>query len=218
MTTTCYIWGAGGHGRVVLDTLQAAAAYSRYAFLDGNATLHGTQVQGVPVVGGVEALPPPGNDVAVLPAMGDNFRRLAILDDLLAQGYSVPVAIHPSACVSPHATLAPGVVVFAQAVVQAGANVGRGSIMNTAASIDHDCLLGACVHCSPGVRLAGGVEIGNCTHLGIGAVVIQEMRIGCHCVIGAAAAVVSRMGDGILALGVPAKVVRKLPPRDLLDL
>ncbi|AGW12962.1 acetyltransferase [Megalodesulfovibrio gigas] len=211
----CYILGAGGHGRVVLETAQACGAFKACLFLDGNATLHGTQIMGALVLGGEDALPPPGPEVAVLPALGDNHRRLALTLDLLSQGYTVPTVVHPRAWVSPHATLGAGTVVFAMAVVQPGAILGCSCIVNTAASVDHDCVLGDGVHCSPGVRLAGGVQVGDCTHLGIGSCVIQEMRVGEQCVVGAGAAVVKDIPPDSLALGVPAVVVRKLPPRDV---
>ncbi|GAB7081004.1 acetyltransferase [Megalodesulfovibrio paquesii] len=212
---TCYILGAGGHGRVVLESAQASGQFAACVFLDGNATLHGTRIMGVPVLGGDEALPAPGPAVAVLPAIGDNHRRLALTLDLAAQGYLVPTVVHPRAWVSPHAALGAGTVVFAMAAIQPGATLGRACIVNTSASIDHDCVLGDGVHCSPGVHLAGGVHVGDCTHLGIGSCVIQEMRVGGHCVVGAGAAVVKDIADDSLALGVPAVVVRKLPPREV---
>lgn len=212
---TCYILGAGGHGRVVLEAALASGAFQACLFIDGNTALHGTQIMGAPVLGGDDALPPPGAGVVVMPAIGDNHRRLALTLELLAQGYAVATVVHPRAWVSPHASLGAGTVVCAMAVVQPGAILGCACIVNTAASVDHDCLIGDGVHCSPGVRLAGGVQVGDCTHLGIGSCVIQEMRVGEHCVVGAGAAVVKDIPGDSLALGVPAVVVRKLPPREV---
>lgn len=209
---TCYILGAGGHGRVVMEAALLSGAYAACHFLDGNAALHGQELLGVLVLGGEDRLPPPGPGVHVVPAFGANLRRLELVEDLLAQGHEVPAIVHPRAWVSPWASLGAGTVALAMAAVNPGATLGKACIVNTGASVDHDCDLADGVHCSPGVRLAGGVKVGRCTHLGIGVSVIQEMHIGAHAVVGAGAAVVRDLPDRVLALGVPAQVARSLPP------
>jgi acetyltransferase-like isoleucine patch superfamily enzyme len=97
---------------------------------------------------------------------------------------------------------------MAQAAVNSGTRVGRGAILNTGASIDHDCELGDFVHVAPGARLAGGVRIGAHAHIGIGSCVIQNLVIGSHAVVGAGAAVVRSVEEGAVVGGVPARPLR----------
>ena len=83
-------------------------------------------------------------------------------------------------------------------------------IINTSATIDHECDIGDAAHICPGVNLAGRVFIGAATQVGIGASVIENVHIGEGCVIGAGAVVTGDIPDHVLAYGVPAKVIRKL--------
>ncbi len=56
----------------------------------------------------------------------------------------------------------------------------------------------------------GPIEIGAGTWIGIGASVLSNVKIGTHCVIGAGAIVVSNIPDFCIAVGVPAKIVRRI--------
>lgn len=203
------IIGAGGHGIVVAEAAIANGRWKRIAFLDDRyRELNGTLP--FPVLGALaaaEGLKKEYADAAV--AVGDSSLRLLLIEQLLAQGFSLPPIVHPTAWISPSAQLAPGCVVMAQAVLQANVRLGRGAIINTAATVDHDCRIGDGVHVCPGVNLAGEVEIGSSSWIGIGSCAIQQIKIGANVTIGAGAAVVTHIGDNSLAVGVPAKVVRK---------
>ena len=96
-------------------------------------------------------------------------------------------------------------MVFAQAVVQPDSRIGEGAIINTAATVDHDCRLGGFVHISPGVHLGGGTQVGNGAWVGIGACTRQQIRIGKNAVVGAGAVVVKDISDGLTVAGNPAK-------------
>jgi UDP-perosamine 4-acetyltransferase len=100
-------------------------------------------------------------------------------------------------------------VVFAGAIIQPDAVLGRHAIINTSASIDHDCAIGDFVHLAPGTRLAGNVAIDEGAFLGIGAVAIPGVRVGAWTTVGAGAAIVDTLAAGIVAAGVPARPLRK---------
>ena len=74
-----------------------------------------------------------------------------------------PVLIHPNAVVADDVEIGCGSVVMAGAVINPGAKIGKGVIVNTSSSIDHDCVLGVYVHVSVGAHLAGTVTVGNNT-------------------------------------------------------
>ena len=65
--------------------------------------------------------------------------------------------------------------------------MGDGAIVNTCASVDHDCGLGDFAHVSAGVHMAGTMKIDSFTFVGVGATVIQN--ICSDCIIGAGAVV-----------------------------
>lgn len=203
------IIGAGGHGKVVAETAECSGRWSRIAFLDDrHAELDGTLRWSV--LGTVaDAIVLRDSFEAVAVAVGNNTTRLRLLDRMVAEGYSAPPIVHPTAWVSPSARVGEGCIVLAQAVIQANAWLGRGVIVNTAASVDHDCCIGDGVHICPGVRLAGEVVVGDGSWLGIGCCVIQQHRIGSRATLGAGAVVISDIGDDCVAVGVPARVMKR---------
>ena len=99
---------------------------------------------------------------------------------------------------------------MANATVNVDAHVGDNAILNTACSIDHDCVIGAHAHVAPGVTLAGGVTVGEGTLVGIGAIAIPGMAIGADSIIGAGAVVTADVPDRSVVAGVPARVIRHL--------
>ncbi len=88
------------------------------------------------------------------------------------------------------------------------ARIGSHCIVNTLASIDHDCIIEDYVHLSPGVHLAGDCRIGSHAHIGIGASVLPGCSIGPKSVIGGGAAVTCDIPGDSVAVGIPAKVVK----------
>lgn len=205
MTKRLAILGAGGHARVVADAAEAAG-WTVPGLFDREAP---PGDHPWPVLGDADALFARAAefDGAVV-ALGDNDRRLQATLDLAARGLALATVIHPTAWVSPRATLGGGTVILAQAVVGTGARLGRAVIVNTGAGVDHDCVLGDGVHVSPGARLAGGVTVGERGWIGVGAVVREGLTLGAATRVGAGAAVVKPVPDGQTVVGVPARPMR----------
>lgn len=207
------IVGAGGHGRVVLDTALAMNRWERIAFLDDYHK--NSSIYGYPVIGRINQAREFLNDYkdAVI-AIGDNFMRVQLLKEFMEMGFNLPVVKHPQAFISKNAEVESGTMIFAQAAVNVGAKVGFGCIINTASVVEHDCILGDGVHLSPGVRLGGEVRIGKYSWIGIGASVIHRIAIGEGVIIGGGAAVINDIEDYVTAVGVPARVVKKREKSD----
>ena len=93
-------------------------------------------------------------------------------------------------------------------IVNANAKVGRYCVLNTACSIDHDNVLDDGVQIAPGVRSAGNVHFGAMAFIGIGASLIPGVVVGTAAVVGAGAVVTENVPPGVLAVGVPARVIR----------
>ena len=194
------LYGAGGHAKVILDILEAQGK-TVGAVVDDNPNL--TEFMGKEVLHGVNDTSP------IIVSIGINGIRRKVVEKL-APATVFETAIHPSAIVSPHATIAEGTVVMQGAIVQSCVQVGKHSIINTGASVDHDCVLGDFVHVSPHATLCGNVSVGEGTWIGAGAVVIPGIRIGKNCIIGAGSVVVKDLPDGVKAYGNPCKIVEKL--------
>ena len=169
------IIGAGGHGKVVLDILSAEGKYRPVGFVDNNPSLLDSYVCGLPVLGPINALPRLKRQRIrrAIVAVGDNRQRLKQLPAIEAAGFELVSAVHPTAFVSPRATLGRGVVVAPKASVIVDSRVGDLAIINTASVVDHECEIGQGAHVCPGAILAGRVRVGRGAFIGIGAQVIQ---------------------------------------------
>lgn len=195
--------GAGGHGKVVADAA-LLAGWQDVVFFD-DAWPH-LQVNGHwAVVGDMAALAERLHEFdGVLVSIGQCVTRWQKHQVLKAAGAKFATVVHPQACVSPYATLGPGTVVMAGAVVNIDAEVGAASIINTGASVDHDCTLADGVHVCPGAHLSGNVTIGACSWIGVGAAVRQGVDIGPGVMVGVGAVVVKHIPAGLTVVGNPA--------------
>lgn len=205
--TEIYVMGAGGHAKVVTCLLRDLG-YKVAAVFDDNPQLEKTFLSGIPVIGPMDRIDEHPCRQTVI-AIGDNVTRRRI-----AERYDLPwlSVIHPRALVDPSVQLGRGVVVLAQAVVQVDSVLGDHVIVNHAATVDHDCVVENYAHLAPGVHLAGNVTVREGTLMGVGAVAIPGVRIGAGAIVGAGAAVVSDLPNHVIAMGVPAKII-KPPPR-----
>lgn len=210
-----YVFGAGGHAKVVVATLLEMGATVQGLFDDDPATW-GKELLGAGVLGPISDAANMKGEAGVI-AVGDNSARLRLARQL--GGWQWITAVHPKAIVHSTAQLGPGTVVFAGAIIQPHAKLGAHCIINTAATVDHDCSLEDFVHIAPGVHLGGNVLLREGAMLGVGSVVIPGRQIGEWSIVGAGSAVISDVPGRCVASGVPARLKRRLAhlPEENLD-
>ena len=158
-----WIYGASGHGKVIADILELNNIPVA-GFIDDNESIHHFMDYRVIRQQELTDAKP-----AVILGIGDNAIRKKLAVSLPA---SYPVVIHPSAVISNHTTIDDGSVIMAHSVIQPGCVIGKHVIVNTSASIEHDCQLGNFVHVSPGAVLCGNVTVGEGTWIGAGTTII----------------------------------------------
>lgn len=196
--------GAGGQGRVAADLAETLGCADIVFLDDAWPKLSATGVW--PVVGPLDAMDDQlARGRTGFVSLGANPTRRAAHHRLSGLQGGAPALVHPTAVVSRHALLSPGVLIAATAVVGPFTRLGEAVIVNTGASVDHDCELDEAVHVSPGARLSGAVKAGVEAWIGVGASVREGVVIAERAVIGAGAAVVGDIGAGQLVVGVPAR-------------
>lgn len=138
-------------------------------------------------------------------AIGDNAtrKRIAALTK-----HAFVNAVHPSVLFSPYATLGVGNMILHGAIVQPRAVIEDHVIVNTGATIDHDCHIGSFVHIAPGTSLCGNVTVGEGALIGAGSVVIPGRKIGAWSVVGAGSVVIHDIPDFAVVVGNPARVIK----------
>jgi len=205
--------GSSGHASSVVDVVERMGEWRIVGLLD-DTVVPGTERLGHEVVGApgdVKAIAAGRGVEGLLVAVGDNWgrRQISRLISAAAPDLTFATAIHPSAVIGKDVTLGPGTVVMAGAVINANCRIGRGCIVNTRASLDHDGVMEDYASLAPGVTAGGNVTVGELSAICIGATVTHKVRIGREAVVGAGSVVLDDLGDGVLAYGTPARRIRE---------
>ncbi len=208
MNLPVLIVGGGGHAKVLIDTLRLRSARI-IGITEADPTKHGTEVLGVRVIGDDKTISEhaPGTLLLVNGIGSVNLpkARKAVFEKYKAKGFTFATIVHPSAVVAPDVVLGEGCQIMAGAVIQPGSRISMNVIVNTKASVDHDCIISDHVHISPGVTLSGGVTVGRMAHIGAGATIIQGVRVGDNCLVFAGSVVIDDVPAETQVLGVPAR-------------
>lgn len=206
MAKAVYLLGGGGHGRVALDVLLACGV-KVVGVLDPDLKV-GDQVFGVPVLGSDKFLNQVDpSAVLLVNGLGANphvVHRKKLFESMKARGFAFDTIRHPSAVIGRECHMGEGSQVMAGAVFQNRVRIGDNAVINTRASVDHDCVIGAHSFISPGVVLSGDVLVGESAFIGAGAVMLPGIEIGANVVIGAGAVVIKSVPDGWIVAGNPA--------------
>ncbi|HYG30322.1 MAG TPA: acetyltransferase [Allosphingosinicella sp.] len=208
MTASLILFGSGGHAKVVLEAIRAAIPDCRVSVLDDDPAATGRTLLGLPIVGGRDWLETNPFRGSVVPAIGTNAARAALIEWLAGLDRPLASVVHPGAILSPTAKLGDGAFLAPGAIVNAEAEIGEAAIVNTGASVDHDCRVGAAAHIAPGAHLCGSVRVGARTLVGAGATVIPGVAIGADAIVGAGSVVIADLPDGARVAGCPARALR----------
>lgn len=118
--------------------------------------------------------------------------------------------VHPTAVVPVTTRLGRGIHISPGVVVAPHARLGDFVALNRACSIGHHTELADFVSINPGVTVSGVCRIGRGVTIGSGATVLDQITIGEGSVIGAGSVVTKNIPAGVVAYGVPAKIVREV--------
>ncbi len=208
--TQIFVYGAGGHGKVVADILVCRGESEFVGFVDDREEMWGARVIGFSVFGNGQWLREEAgrSQVAVALGVGHGCARRRIAERCTAWGVEILTLVHPRAVVSQSARFGCGTVVMAGAVVNSDARIGAAAIVNSGAVVEHDAEIGHYAHVAPRAAMGGAARLGEFSHLGMGAVVLERVRVGSHAIVGAGAVVVKNLPDEVVAMGVPARICR----------
>lgn len=198
--------GAGGHCKVVLDSL-CDEHFNRVTIVDA-VLPSGSTFQGIAVAGDdkqASGLLHQGYSHYFVALLGNMKLRTTLIDLYESLGFQPTTIIHESATVSNWATLEEGVLVGPKAVVNAGAHVGKHATVNTGSIVEHDARIGSFAHVAPGSIVLGGASVGEQSFVGAGTVVFPQCSIGDECTIGAGSTVNRAIAHGVTAFGSPAR-------------
>jgi sugar O-acyltransferase (sialic acid O-acetyltransferase NeuD family) len=195
------LYGAGGHAKVIISAILAHEISINSIFDDNQDR---KEVYRIKTSGSYNPFLFP--DKKLIISIGDNSIRKRI-SGIIKHPFGI--VIHPSATIDQSVIVGEGTCVLHHAVVQADSVLGRHVIINTSASIDHECVIDDFVHIAPGVILAGNVRIGENTLIGAGSIVAPGLTIGRNCFVAAGSVVTINIPDGAVVRGNPARIISR---------
>lgn len=204
------IVGFGGHGKSVADTIERTEQYNILGYTDVKPVKKGKY----PYLGTDDVLLKETEKFGHaklamgLGYMGHGNIRERLYQQLTAVGYEFPVIIDPSAIVSRETYIGYGSFVGKGAIINAEVIIGAMCIINSGTIVEHECVIGDGTHLAVGATVCGQVSVGNMGLIGANATINQGVSVGDHTIIGAGAVVVDDIGDRVVAVGIPAKVIK----------
>ncbi|MGY1502712.1 acetyltransferase [Streptomyces sp. QTS52] len=204
------IIGAGGFARETAQAVRDAGDIEMLGHLDDNSALHGTEVDGVPVLGGCDLVQDlPGARVVICVGNPRDYaararlvRRLGLSTDRYA------TVIHPTASVSATSEVGPGSVLLAHCVLTAAVRVGAHVAVMPQAVLTHDDVVEDFATIASGVRLGGGARLERGAYVGSGALVREGTVVGAWSLVGMGSAVLGDVPPGEVWVGSPARRLR----------
>jgi sugar O-acyltransferase (sialic acid O-acetyltransferase NeuD family) len=193
-TEPLFVFGAGGHARVVLDAAAMLWRHRDIRVVDDDPQKLGTDVAGHTVCGFAAFADRPGPAFHV--AIGDGAARRSVFARLQAVAGAATTVAHPTAIRARTAKIGEATFLAAGCIVGPDSELGRSVIVNHNAVVDHDCYVGDFSHVAPGVVLGGGVRIGSGVLIGAGSTILPGLRVGDGAVIGAGSTIVRDVKDG----------------------
>jgi len=139
---------SGGHGHVVKEIAESLGIFEKIDFLDDNPN----SSESIGLCSDNEKFIE--DYTYAIPAFGNNKLRMEWIEKLGNNSFEIPTLIHPTAYISPSATVYSGSVIAAKAVVNTNSRVERGCIISVGSIVDHDAVinLGCHVDCGAVVK------------------------------------------------------------------
>lgn len=208
-----YILGAGATAREILNIYKDLGLSEKVmGFIEENYGEKSQEICCKKIMDAkiIETLP---KSSVFIGAIGSPLRKRWI-EKIKHKEFEFDTVIHSSAVINDSISIGEGCVIYPGVIFTCDTKVGKHSIINIASTISHDCEIGNFVTICPGVNIAGNVKINDGCWIGIGTKIIHKVTIGNGSFIGAGSVVTKDIPDNVLALGVPAKPIKKIDESD----
>lgn len=209
------IFGRGGQAKVILDCIKLLKGHKAIGFIsdENYSTSFAKQIK---YLGTVKDL----NKIIKKYNLKSLFGIIGIGDNILRKKISLKVKkinnkfqwiniIHPSAVISPSASMGVGNTIFAGSIICPETKIHNHVSINTGSYIDHNNTFYDFSGTGPGVATGGYVKVGDQSFLGIGSAIRHRISIGSNTIIGGQSFVCKNCKPNSLYYGVPAKRIKK---------
>jgi sugar O-acyltransferase (sialic acid O-acetyltransferase NeuD family) len=206
MSSKLIIIGSGGHSSSVMN-VAIACGYSVIHFVDKKKK--DLNYMGIPLISINKCVNSHANENYFI-AIGDNVRREEVYNEVhsLIPNAKFPSLMHPLSVIGLSSRIGVGSILMPGSHIGPNSKIGNFCIINTKASIDHDCNIKNFASLAPGVVTGGNVSVGKRSAIFIGSIIKHKISIGDDTVVGAASYVNEDIKNNVVAYGSPCKIIR----------
>ncbi|EIM77235.1 sugar O-acyltransferase, sialic acid O-acetyltransferase NeuD family protein [Nitritalea halalkaliphila LW7] len=199
-----FIFGYSGHAYVIIESFMAAG-YTIAGYFDYHeAKTNPYQIPYFGFEGSVDVSSIVKSDY-VFPSVGDNIIRAKLVSFFEKHHLNQCVLIDPSSKVSHSSSIGLSTYVGVNTIINAHAQIGKGVIINTAAVVEHECVVQDFSHIAPAAVLCGNVSVGKSTFIGANSVVRNNISIYEKSTVGAGSVIVKDIITAGIYFGNPCK-------------
>lgn len=203
------IVGAGGFGREVLWLIEQinknTLEWNFLGFIDDGKDIH-EKINGYPVLGKMDWLL--DKSIYVVFAIGDPLVKKSLVEKLKNTGNKYPVLIHPSINMSKTNQIEEGTIICEGSILTVNIRIGKHVIINLDTTMGHDVVIEDYCTILPSVNVSGNVHLKENVMIGTGSQIIQNIEVGHNSIIGAGSVVNKSIDANVVAVGVPARVIK----------
>jgi sugar O-acyltransferase (sialic acid O-acetyltransferase NeuD family) len=208
-TRDIVIFGAGGHGREVLDLLRAQnSAGVKLKFIgfvaDDEPDPEILARIGANWLGTVDEFLSNHKPTSFVIGIANPAIRKDLAGRCEAQGLEPVTLIHPSATFGADVILGNGVVIASHVSITTNVHIFDHAHINLNSTVSHDSRISRFVTISPCCSVSGNVTLHEKVFLGTNSTILQGLTVGEGSTVGAGSVVLSDVGEGTTVVGVPA--------------
>ena len=192
--------GGAGAGQIAMDAIARTAHQEVVGILDNNKELHGQDIKGVPVLGGMDEAARLWKEGAcdgmVIVFTGDLAAREQLFKELKRKKVRFSNIIDPSVILRPSLHIGEGNMIMGHSYLAANIRIGDNNFMASHTCIEHHSSVGS--HCSFGPRstASGAVTIGDGVKFGMHVAVEPYLQIGDGAVIASGCVITGNIPPG----------------------
>jgi sugar O-acyltransferase (sialic acid O-acetyltransferase NeuD family) len=216
MANKLLLFPFGGNAREALMSVFAVNERSKewdiLGFVDDDRNKRGMECCGIKVLGGGEVLKEiPDAYVLAVPGSPTNYRkRNEIIAGLALEQSRFATIIHPSVVRSPDSTVGYNTLIMPNVVISCGVRIGCHCVVLPNTVVSHDSVVDDYCCVGSNVTISGSVHIESGCYIGSGTKIREDISIGEGSLVGLGSNVISDIAPGVIAVGSPARELRKI--------
>ena len=135
------------------------------------------------------------------------------IQEYLETGFTISGFVARTALVSPGVEADASAQIFEGSYIGPDSKIERHCVINTGATVEHDCVIGEFSHISVRAVVLGSVFVGKQVFVGAGSILLPGVTIGDGATIGAGAVVTKDVAPNTKVVGSPARPISEAVKR-----